>query len=101
MTWLHHRKRGLQRIATEQIEQAIAVFANFKLHRHEAVHQAHVHCKRLRALLQLLRNIHPDLARFENASIRDAAAQLAYLRDTAFRTSYLALLSRINVGEAL
>ncbi len=72
---------GLRRIATVQVEQAIAAFSNKRLQRNEAVHQARVQCKKLRALLQLLGNTHPEVARFENASIRDAAAQLAHIRD--------------------
>ena len=75
------RADGLRRIATLQVEQAIAAFSNKRLQRNEAVHQARVQCKKLRALLQLLGVTLPEVARFENASIRDAAAQLAHIRD--------------------
>lgn len=72
---------GLRRIATELIEQAIGAFADLRLHRNEAVHQARVQCKKFRALLQLLGVTLPELASFENSRIRDAAAQLAHIRD--------------------
>jgi len=73
----------LRRIVIEQIDQAMSVHVDKQLHRDAAVHQARQQCKKLRAVLQLMKfgNVLPDLTKFENARIRDAAAKLANLRD--------------------
>lgn len=72
---------GLQRIAAEQIERTIAAFSDNRLRREEAVHQARQRCKKIRALLQLFGDKHSEVTSLENASIRDAAAKLAQVRD--------------------
>lgn len=46
-----------------------------------AVHALRTHCKKLRALLRLVRDGMPDCFREENAAFRDAARLLAPLRD--------------------
>jgi CHAD domain-containing protein len=75
--------KGLRRIAVEQVDQAMAVLTNNQLQRDAAVHQARQHCKKIRALLQLLKlgDSQTELSKVENAFIRDAAAKLAHVRD--------------------
>ncbi len=72
---------GLRRIAAELIEKAIAVFSDDSLERDAAVHQARQGCKKVRALVRLLREKHPEVVRVENAKFRDAAASLAHFRN--------------------
>lgn len=72
---------GLTRIAVEQLELAIFAFSDKGLNREQAVHQARQCCKKFRALLQLLGNANSEVAKVENACIRDAARKLARMRD--------------------
>jgi CHAD domain-containing protein len=73
---------GLERIAREQLDRALAGLEEPKLDRHEAIHEARKCGKRLRALLRLARaGIGNDVYRRENVAIRDAARDLSGLRD--------------------
>jgi CHAD domain-containing protein len=73
---------GLERIAREQLDRAQGALDDPKVDRDEAIHEARKCGKRLRALLRLARaGIGDDVYRRENAAIRDAARDLAGLRD--------------------
>lgn len=68
-------------IARAQIDAAIADVEDPELDRHQTVHRVRRRCKRLRALLRLVR---PGLGRTykrEDACFRDAARSLSYVRD--------------------
>jgi CHAD domain-containing protein len=67
-------------VAGEQIDRAIHEIVDKELDRHDAVHQVRKRCKKLRGLIRLVRPEFDDY-RQENAFFRDAARQLAYVRD--------------------
>ena len=74
---------GLRRILNEQIEAAIA---DLREHpdqtRDEGVHEARKRCKRLRAMLRLVRDrLGDEVYQRENTAIRDASRQIAPIRD--------------------
>lgn len=83
---------GVRRIAREQIDAAVAELNDPALDRHEAVHQVRKRCKKLRALLRLVRPVLGDVYHAENARFRDAARTLSAVRDaTALLEAYDAL----------
>ncbi len=67
-------------VALEQLDKAVEEIGDANLDRHEVVHQVRKRCKKLRGLLRLVR---PEFAgyNFENTFFRDAARELAYIRD--------------------
>lgn len=71
---------GLRRIANEQIVKAIRAAGDTDSDPGLRIHEVRRRCKRLRALLRLMRPGFGDFAR-ENARIRDAAAGLSAARD--------------------
>lgn len=74
-------QESVRRIAGNQLERALGEASAYDIEeRRAAVHQVRKRCKRVRALLRLVR---PEFAEFEreNASLRDAAAELAGARD--------------------
>lgn len=73
----------LRRIAREQLTRALTELD--VLPPAEAIHQARRRCKKLRALLRIVRPGLPDTCAFENAFFRDAANGLSDLRDAAVR----------------
>lgn len=88
---------GLQRIALEQVDRALAETVDARLDTHEAVHQARKRCKKIRALLRVVRPVFESSYSDENAWYRDAARELAVLRDaqTVLET-YLDLTQRFQ-----
>ena len=73
-------KEKFRAVALEQVDKAIDEIYDESLDRHEVVHQVRKRCKKLRGLLRLVR---PEFEayNFENAFFRDAARELAYVRD--------------------
>jgi CHAD domain-containing protein len=90
---------GIRRVAREQVEAAIEEISNRSLPEPEKIHQIRKRCKKLRAVLRLVR---PGLGEFyasENAFFRDAAQLLSPLRDTqSVLDAYDGLLERFR-GE--
>ena len=74
---------GIRRIVNEQIGQAVAdLRGETGGTRDAAVHETRKRCKRLRALLRLVRDpLGASVYRRENAAIRDASRLLAPVRD--------------------
>lgn len=74
---------GIRRVVDEQIDKAIAELrGETDRSRDQEVHEARKRCKRLRALLRLIRDqLGRDIYRRENVMIRDAARLLAPVRD--------------------
>ncbi|MFS1525116.1 CHAD domain-containing protein [Microbulbifer sp. 2304DJ12-6] len=68
-------------IATAQAEVAAAITALDALSEQEAVHEVRKHCKKMRALLRLIRADHKALYRLENAHYRTLANRLSTNRD--------------------
>ncbi len=71
---------GLRRIAIEQIDKAIADSGLDDTA--EAVHEVRKRCKKLRALIRLIRPVAGEIYRHENTCFRDAARNLSVLRDS-------------------
>lgn len=72
---------GIRRIATEQIDKALAEIDDADLDQHETVHQVRKRCKKLRALARLVRPAFPDY-KGVNTTFRDAARELSWVRDS-------------------
>jgi CHAD domain-containing protein len=90
---------GVRRIANELIDDAIVRIEAPGRDCHEAVHEVRKNCKKLRALLRLIRPRVPDLYKAENRHFRDAAASLSGIRDAeAALESYDALLKAFDGG---
>jgi CHAD domain len=73
---------GVRRIVNEQIAQAIAEIDDPKLERSEAVHQVRKRCKKVRAVLRIVRPQFEETYQLENVWFRDTAKDLAKLRDS-------------------
>lgn len=74
-------EKSIQRVGTEQIDKAIAEIEDPKLDRHEAIHQVRKRCKKLRALVRLVRPALGKTYKHENERFRDIARNLAGMRD--------------------
>jgi CHAD domain-containing protein len=72
---------GIRRIAREQIDGAIEKVSDGHLAEAAKVHEVRKHCKKLRAVLRLVRPALGDLYPQQNAYFRDAARSLSPLRD--------------------
>lgn len=72
---------GIKRIANEEIAQAIKDIDNRRLKRTEAIHEVRKSCKKIRAVLRLVRPQFEETYQFENVWFRDTAKGLATLRD--------------------
>jgi CHAD domain-containing protein len=81
---------GVRRIAREQIDAALIDLEADD--RHQAVHEFRKRCKKIRALVRLVRPAFGDGYRRENDWFRDAARRLSDLRDAT---------SRIETTDAL
>ena len=80
---------SLKRIATEQVDKAIAEIDDKKLSRDEAVHQVRKRCKKIRALLRLVRPALGNQFSAENRFFRDTAREVAGLRDALIQIETL------------
>jgi len=74
-------ENAIQRIAGEQIDNAIAELGDQELDQHEKIHQVRKRCKKIRGLVRLVRPQFEETYQYENAWYRDAAKELAPLRD--------------------
>lgn len=74
-------EEGVQRIAREQLQKAVAEYGDAEIDRHETVHQVRKRCKKLRGLIRLVRPQFEDTYDAENAVFRDAAKELSKYRD--------------------
>jgi CHAD domain-containing protein len=73
---------GLRRIALGQFEAARGELHSHRLGAHSTVHQLRKRCKKVRALVRLLRPAFRSYKR-ENAALRDMARPLSSIRDTS------------------
>jgi len=74
-------EEGVRRIFREQIDGAIRAIDDPSVDREVGVHEARKHCKRIRALMRLVRPGMEEVYQRENAWFRDAAASLSDVRD--------------------
>jgi CHAD domain-containing protein len=72
---------AVERIAREQIDNAIDEINDEELERHEVVHQVRKRCKKIRGLIRLVRPQFGDTYGRENAWYRDSARRLSDVRD--------------------
>lgn len=75
-------EQGVRRIFREQIDGAVAAIDSNASDPGKAVHETRKHCKRIRALLRLVRPGFEEVYQRENAWFRDAAATLSDIRDS-------------------
>ncbi len=68
-------------MATEQVDKAVGELRNPDMDAHDAVHQVRKRCKKIRALLRLIRPAMEDTYSQENAWYRDTARKLSDVRD--------------------
>lgn len=89
---------GFRRIASSQIGKALDELDDRKLDLEIKIHQVRKRCKKVRALLRLVR---PDFADYaeENAAFRDMARPLSGLRDASALELTHALLVERYAGE--
>lgn len=73
-------EKNIRKIALEQINKAIDEIEDKHLDHHETVHQVRKRCKKMRALIRLVRLHFKEYSK-ENGTLRDAARQLSYVRD--------------------
>jgi CHAD domain-containing protein len=69
---------ALRRITGEQLEKALAACEE---ELHHGIHEVRKRCKKIRALLRLVRKAEPDLYREKNDRLRDLARTLSDCRD--------------------
>ena len=83
--------KGIKRIATEQIDKAIAdLSVTDETSLDEAVHQARKRLKKTRAIVRLVRDrLGKKVYRQENARYRDIGRKLANLRDVKVKSATL------------
>ena len=74
---------GIKRIAFEQIDQAFEQLTSANGNQDEAIHEARVCMKKIRAVLRLVQDESDDVFRQENACYRDAGRRLSAIRDAA------------------
>ena len=82
----HHETvaEGIKRIALEQIDKAFEQMKSTSGSQGDAIHDARVCFKRIRAVLRLVQaEIDDDIFRQENVCYRDAGRRLSAIRDTA------------------
>jgi len=91
-------ERALQRIATSQIDAALAEIADPALDDQTRVHQLRKRAKKLRGLIRLVRPAFADY-RAENAAFRDAASKLSSARDADVMIATYDRLIESGVGE--
>jgi CHAD domain-containing protein len=76
-----HLTDELRRIATDQVERGLAELDGDDPN--EGIHEVRKRCKKLRALVRLVRDADEELYRRENAAFRDTARRASHLRDDA------------------
>ncbi len=93
-------QKSIRRIADEQIGKAIAEINDPELDRHEAIHQVRKRCKKLRALVRLVRPALGKTYKRENRRFRDIARNLAGMRDEQSKVEALErLLAELDDTE--
>ena len=94
-----HIAEEIRRVARTQVDGALAVLRDRRHDDPETVHELRKYCKKLRAVLRLVRPALGDGYAVENAHFRDAAHWLSPLRDAHTAVvAYDALLDRYH-GE--
>jgi len=74
-------EEGINRIVSEEINQAIKEIDSPRLKRTEVIHEVRKLCKKIRSVLRLVRPQFEKTYRFENVRFRDTGKGLAELWD--------------------
>jgi CHAD domain-containing protein len=90
---------SFREVALSQLDEVLAQLAASDADRREVVHGVRRRCKKLRALLRLVRPAFPAY-RGENAALRDAAALLSHLRDADVQRQTVEALARCAATAA-
>ncbi len=75
-------EEGIQRIAKELVDTAIADIESEEMDPNMKVHEVRKRCKEFRGLVRLVRPAFEDTYKFENVWYRDSARQLTHIRDS-------------------
>lgn len=95
-----HPGKAISRILCEQIDKAVYRLHHFKDPNADAVHRVRVGCKKIRAVLRMVRPRIGDRYQSENAWFRDTARKLAALRDAGVMVTTLEHL-QIHSGKPM
>lgn len=74
---------GVRAVAKDQLDRALEYIDDADVGEHESVHEARKRCKKVRALLRLVRDDVPDTYRTNNTELRDIARLVSDERDAA------------------
>lgn len=91
---------GLRRIVDQQITRAVAEIDDGRLNSSTAVHQVRKRCKKIRAVLRLVRPSFAGDFTFENRFFRDLARELSSQRDAAVLMETCAALRKKAGNDA-
>jgi CHAD domain-containing protein len=90
-------EHAVRRIAGEQIDKAISETEKVGGDSHETIHQVRKRCKKIRALIRLIRPQLREIYDLENAWYRDSAKSLSKLRDAqTIVESFESLMTRVE-----
>ena len=92
---------GVRAVATDQLGRALAAIDADDVDPHASVHEARKRCKKVRALLRLVRDDVPDTYDAVNAELRDTARLVSDERDAAAHVEAHDLLVERLGEEAL
>lgn len=85
---------GIKRIATEEVDSALAQLRDAPEGWDEAIHEARKSFKKIRAVLRLVRDeVGPDVYKKENVCYRDAGRLLSDVRDSAVMVETVDLIT--------
>jgi CHAD domain-containing protein len=91
---------GVRRIVSEQIEKARGELNDDSMERADVIHQVRKRCKKIRAVVRLIRPDNPMLYKRENAFFRDLAGDVSALRDLDVMIETLEGLAKDVPGAA-
>lgn len=74
---------GVRAVAKDQLDRALGYIDDDDVDVHESVHEARKRCKKVRALLRLVRDDVPDTYKQNNIELRDIARLVSDERDVA------------------
>ncbi len=74
---------GVRAVAKDQLDRALGFLDDEDVDAHESVHEARKRCKKVRALLRLVRDDVPDTYQAYNSELRDIARLVSDERDAA------------------
>lgn len=92
---------GVRAVAKDQLDRALGYIDDADVDGHESVHEARKRCKKVRALLRLVRDDVPDTYRANNTELRDIARLVSDERDAAAHVEAHDLLVRELGQEVL